>query len=249
MPLTPGPQLVRSSRNILLRQLSVADQALLEAHVREVMVERGASVMKAGERLDTLFFPDQALLSLEEEVGDGRRLEVGIVGLEGVLGWPLLLGTDRASHTATVQMRPGRLLCLDMEAARAVCARSKTLIASLLKYVGTVLAQMASSVAATLEYALEQRLARFLLMRHDRVAGDLLVLQHQEIADSLNARRASITDRLHILEGEQLIRCKRGRLVIRDRGALEMFAGRSYGTAEASYRTLIAPFGKSVLPA
>ena len=246
MQLTPATRLVKSSRNILLRQLSAADQALLEPHVREVSIECGASVIRTGDPLDALYFPDLALVALEEDVGDGRRLEVGVVGLEGLLGWPLLLGTDSTTHTATVCMTPGRLLRLGVDAVRAACAESTTLAAALLRYVGTVLMQMASSVAATLQHALEQRLARFLLMRHDRIGGDLLRLQHREIADSLNARRASITDRLHILEGERLIRCNRGRVLIRDREALECFAGQAYGSAEARYRALIAPFGKSV---
>ncbi len=249
MQPTPTPRLVRSSQNILLRQLSAADQMLLEPVIEEVFVECGVSLIRSGDPLDALYFPDLALVALEEEIGDGRRLEVGVVGLEGLLGWPLLLGTDSTAHTATVRMKPGRLLCLGIEAARAACAQSATLAAALLRYVGMVLAQMASSVAANLQHALEQRLARFLLMRHDRIGGDLLPLQHQEIADSLNARRASITDRLHVLQGERLIRCNRGRILIRDREALERFAGQAYGSAEARYRALIAPFGKSVVAA
>lgn len=239
---------IASSGNILLRRLGRADQALLEPHAEKIAVTPGDVLLDPASRLDAVYFPDTALLSLEEAVGDGRRLEIGLVGREGLLGWPALLGGGRSSHLAVARMRAGTLLRIGAEPLRAACARSASLWGALLHFVDTIIVQMGQAIAANLQATLDRRLARFLLMRHDRVGGDLLVLQHDEIAASLHVRRASVTDRLHLLEGDRLIRCNRGRVLIRDRAGLELFAGDAYGVAEARYRALIAPFGKSPLP-
>ena len=82
-------------------------------------------------------------------------------------------------------------------------------------------------------------------MFHDRSAGDELRLTHDMLAMLLNVRRASVTDALHILEGERLVRCTRGRVLVRDRIGLQVRAGYSYGYAEADYNRAIGPFGKA----
>jgi DNA-binding transcriptional regulator YhcF (GntR family) len=79
-------------------------------------------------------------------------------------------------------------------------------------------------------------------MAHDRVEGDDLVVTHSEIAVMLGIRRASVTDALHVLEGDRLIRANRGHITILDRDALRSRAGTTYGFAEEEYSRLIAPF-------
>jgi hypothetical protein len=101
-------------------------------------------------------------------------------------------------------------------------------------------------------HRLDGRVARWLLVRHDRARGDEIRVRHDEIADSLGVRRASITDCLHIIEGDGHLRCRRGRITIRDRAQLVQMAGVCYGAAEAHYRSFFGPFGKcaaSLLPA
>ena len=236
---------VRSSRNIVLACLSPGDQALLEPHVEPLSLDRGHVLVGPDDPLDAVFFPDTALLSIDEAVAPGRWVEIALVGREGMIGWPALLGSARSGHAAVVRMREGSVLRVALAPLRAACHRSPSLWNALLRFVHMVIVQMAYAISAHLQHPLEQRLARWVLMRHDRVGGDVLLVQHNEIADCLNVRRASITDRLHRLEGERLIRCNRGRVVVRDRPALERFAGCAYGGAEAQYRALIAPFGKS----
>lgn len=241
-----GSQCVVSSGNILLRGLARADQALLEPHAEAVCAPRGATLFRAEERIDAVYFPGTAVLALHEGAAGDPPVEVGLVGREGLLGWPALLGCERPGHAAVVQMSPAHLLRVAVGPLREACRRSPTLGPALLRFVQVVIAQMARAIASHVRDPLDQRLARWLLMRHDRVGGDVLLAQHDEIAHSLAVRRASVTDRLHVIEGETLIRCKRGRILVRDRAGLEMFAGDAYGGAEAQYRALIAPFGKTV---
>lgn len=195
--------------------------------------------------LETVYFPGSATFALLEEVGDHRYAEIAVVGHEGMLGWPALLGCDASSHAAICQTS-GTLLSAPVKALRLACSCSTSLWSALLQFVNLIIIQMGRAIASHLQDPLDQRLARWLLMHHDRVGGDVLLVQHEQIADRLNVRRASITDRLHVLEGERMIRCNRGRILIRDRPALESFAGVSYGVVEAHYRNLIAPFGKSL---
>jgi CRP-like cAMP-binding protein len=237
--------LVKSSRNILLRRLSPSDQALLEPHVEERLVSCGAPLIRQDDELDSVHFPDSAIFSLVERVGPDKFAEIAVVGREGMLGWPAILGCNNSTHAATCQIQ-GSVIRISAAPLLAACARSPSLWPALLQFVHLIIVQMARAIASHLQDPLDQRLARWLLMRHDRVGGDILLVHHDEIADRLNVRRASVTDGLHILEGDCMIRCNRGRIAIRDRAALETFAGDSYGVVEAHYRTLIAPFGKSL---
>ena len=239
-----GP-VVRSSSNLLLRRLAASDQQLLEPHAEQVTFQRTATLIRAGDCLDAIYFPETVVVSIEEQVGHGKHVEVAVVGREGMLGWPALLGSSRTTHAAVVQLRTGSAVRIGIDPLRRACEVSATLWDALLQFVHVVIVQMARSIASHLHDALDLRLARWLLMRHDRLGGDVLFIRHDEIADNLNVRRASITDRLHLLEGDHLIRCNRGKILIRDRLALESFAGEAYGFPEAHYRSLIGPFGKS----
>ena len=249
MGLVDGADRMRAGRNILLAHLARSDQALLAPHAEELVVEVGDRLLTADAMLDAVFFPDTAFVSLEESVALDRRVEIAIVGCEGMVGWTALLGCQRSPHAAVARMRRGTLLRVEVAPLRAACARSPTLRAALLQFVHVMVVQMARTIASHLHHSLDQRLACWLLMRHDRMVGDVLLVQHDEIADSLNVRRASVTDGLHLLEGERLVRCNRGKVLVRDRPGLEAFAGQAYGFAEAQYRSLIAPFGKSTLGA
>lgn len=233
-----------ASTNTIVKQLSRADRMLIDPHLEELTVKRGVTLINANEPLRFVYFPGSVLFSIEEEISAGRHIEIAVVGPEGLLGWPALLGCDRALNDAVAQMGSGMVHRICANQLKLACKASPTLTASLLRFVHIIIVQMGRAIASHVEDALDRRVARWLLMRHDRVGGDALAVRHEEIAESLSVRRASITDKFHILEGERLLRCNRGRVVIRDRAGLEAFAGPAYGVAEAYYRDLIAPFGK-----
>ena len=111
----------------------------------------------------------------------------------------------------------------------------------LLRYVQTVLVQTAQSMATNATQRVEARLARWLLMCHDRIDGDEIALTHEFMGMMIAAERSGVTITLHILEGAGMIRSKRGRVIILDRDKLEGLAGDSYGVPEAEYRHLIGP--------
>ena len=102
----------------------------------------------------------------------------------------------------------------------------------------TFASQVSYTVWANVNLHVHERLARWLLMSHDRVDGDEIILTHDFIALMLGVRRPSITTGLHLLEGKKLVRSERGRITIRDRRGLEEFAGEAYGKPEEEYSQL-----------
>ncbi len=236
---------MNASGNLLLRHLEASDRAILAPFAEEVIVPTHTVLTRADAVLDAIYFPGAMTVSLEEPAADGGLIEVAVIGAEGMLGWPALLGCRLSPYSATVSARGGPMLRFAFEPLQSACRRSQSLHQRLLQFVHVIMVQMTCAIASHLQHSLNRRVARWILMRHDRAGGDVLLCQHDHIARCLSVRRASITDQLHLIEGERLIRCSRGRIVVRDREGLEVYAGSAYGQAELHYRKLIAPFGKT----
>lgn len=230
--------------NRLLRGLSHEDFAALQAVVERVTLPPGSAVSAPRGEMSHIIFPETAIVSIEEPLADGTVVEVAVVGAEGLVGWSALLGCERWSHSSTVR-RGGTVLLVPVKVMRDACGGQPELQSTLLLFVQTVIVQMGRAIVSHLQDPVERRLSRWLLMRHDRVGGDELRVTHDEIAANLNVRRASITDALHVLEGDRIVRCVRGSILIRDRVRLEETAGDAYGIAETHYGGLLGPFGKS----
>jgi len=138
----------------------------------------------------------------------------------------------------------GPVLRITSEALREVMEARSTLRALLLRYAHVFMIQVATTALADARYSLEQRLARWLLMCHDR-NGDNIALTHEFLSIMLGVRRSGVTESLHTLEGERMIKSPRGLITILDRPKLEARGADSYGTPEAEYERQIGPFRKS----
>lgn len=217
---------------------------MIEPHLKRVPFEAGKVLSNFGAATDSLCFPEGGVVSLHDVLDDGDRVGIGIVGREGFTGWQILLGSREARHEAVVGIPGDTALCIAPDRLLEICERSAALKALLLRFVQTLFTQMGRTIVSNLYDAAESRLARWLLMNHDRIAGDAIAITHNQIGIMLGVRRATVTDSLHILEGKALIRCTRGQISIRDRAGLRAMAGESYGVPEAEYRRLVAPFGK-----
>jgi CRP-like cAMP-binding protein len=229
--------------NLLLNALSADDLALLKPHLTRVPLEREQVIVMPEHPIEHVYFPEGGVVSIVSVMAGSGRTEAGIFGLEGVSATCLLLGTDRSPHESFVQIGPATALRIDTEHYLAAIRQSETLRTILLRYVQTVMVQSAQSTATNASHRIESRLARWLIMCHDRIAGDELSLTHEFMGMMISADRSNVTVTLHILEGAGMIHSKRGRVIIRDREKLEELAGDGYGVPEAEYRQLIAPFG------
>jgi len=175
--------------------------------------------------------------SIINDSHDGK-IEVGIIGREGLIGIPVVLGTDRNPFEFFVQI-PGHGLRMSAEALTRAMDRSRSLHRHLLRYVQAKSVQAAETAFANANNNVESRLARWILMCHDRVDGDDIPLTHEFMAMMLGIRRAGVTTALHVLEGNGLIRAKRGTVTVRDREKLEEMADDAYGISEAEYERLM----------
>lgn len=231
--------------NRFLAQLSRDDADLLDRVLEPVAIEPGMLLATSGAPLDAVYFPETIVVSIGDAMLTSHHVETAVVGYEGIIGWSAFSGSERATYDALVQMTGGTAWRASRDDIRRACAASVTLLAAAMRFADVMAVQMAQAIVSLLRDSVERRLCRWLLMRHDRVLTDQLRVRHDEISDNLGVRRASVTDGLHILEGEHLVRCHRGRIVIRDRQGLERAAARSYGATEAYYRERIGPFGRA----
>ncbi|WP_238313970.1 Crp/Fnr family transcriptional regulator [Methylobacterium crusticola] len=228
-----------SCHNRLLAALSPPDFALLQPDLTTVPLRLGAVLIKAHAPIPRVYFVEDGILSGIALAADGGQIELALIGREGMIGTPVLLGTDRTPHEGRVQAN-GYAWCMHADALRAALRSSPTLHALLLRYVQALTIQIGCTALANSLYRLPQRLARWLLMCHDRTEGDELPTTHQFLSLMLGVNRPGLTAAVSVFERSGMIRRQRGIITIRDRAALLAAAGASYGAPEAEYARLIA---------
>ncbi len=225
--------------NTLLASLSAGDQALLAPHLKPVSFAVGDFITRAGEPIESLCFLEQGIAGVLDSLEDDRRYAVGLVGAEGFLGWPLLMGDDRSPYDVTMRAEHGQALRIAAPTLLDAIDVSATLRLALLRFTHVFMLQMGRTIVSSLAHPIELRMARWILLYHDRVQADEINMTHEEFRLMLGVRRSSVTDALHRLEEEHAIRALRARIVVHDRARLMQLAGDTYGRPEQDYRRLI----------
>ncbi len=182
------------------------------------------------EHYDHAYFPVTCFISLMASVSGHPPMEVGMIGREGMLGSSILLGVDRAPSHAIVQ-GPGMALRLGTDALRDLLPDSPVLAGSLKRSCYRSLVQVVQTAACTRFHPVEARLARWLLLTHDRAQADEFHLTHQFLADMLGVQRSAVTIASGVLKSGRLIEYSRGRINILDRAGLEAAACECYAAA------------------
>jgi CRP-like cAMP-binding protein len=240
---TSGSKAVSPPKNLLLRALSRDDYALIAADLEPVTLPLKAPLFNPHEVIDRVYFLEDGVASIVSDQDDGRPVEIGIHGREGMSGTPIVLGADRSPHASMIQVGDAPAQSIASERLLEACALSRSLHQLLLRYVHTLGVQTALTAAANATYDLPERCARWLIMCNDRLESDRIELTHEFLSMMLAVRRSGVTVTLHELQETGAIRASRGVITISDRSRLEEIAGDCYGQAEAEYRRLIAPFG------
>ncbi|MDT9599377.1 Crp/Fnr family transcriptional regulator [Sphingosinicella rhizophila] len=228
------------TRNAILSSLLPADWTLLQPHLQRIELSRGFEFFAADTPVEHVYFLEGGVASIVCECG-GEEVEVGLVGREGFTASFMLMGTDRSPDKSFVQIDDSTALRIGADRLAEMVAESASLRARLLLFNHVLSVQCARTAAANASAEIPQRLARWLLMCHDRVGGDVLNLTHEFMSMMLAVRRAGVTVTLHLLEGVGAISARRGEVTIRNRGKLEDMAGEIYGVPEAEYRRLLGP--------
>ncbi|GJE56730.1 hypothetical protein EKPJFOCH_3238 [Methylobacterium thuringiense] len=238
---TALPPLQQSQiRNRLLRLLATQDFERLAPALEPVSLSLRQILIAAHEPIAHAYFIEEGLISVVADTANtaGGRIEIGIVGYEGMTGLPLVLGTDRSPHVSLVQAE-GRALAVPAAALHAALDASPALRGVLGRYVQSLIVQVGQTVYANADLTIEARLARWIVMTQDRLGRDELPLTHEFLSLMLGVRRPGVTTATHMLEGGGMIQARRGRITVLDRDKLLEVAGDAYGLAEAEYERLL----------
>lgn len=232
------PSGTRSNR--LLQVLSPSDSGLLHPHLEPVNLHKDDVCIEPARPITHVYFLDGGLGSTVMPDDHHGTAEIGAQGFEGLIGLPVVLGTDLTPHKTFMQVG-GPARRISVEHLWAAMEKSNSLRKILHLYAQVFLLQVGQTAYANARYKVEERLARWVLMSTDRL-GSPVSLTHEFLAYMLGVRRSSVTDATHILEGEHLIKASRGLIEIRDRAGLEKRAGGCYGVPEREYERLIGPW-------
>jgi CRP-like cAMP-binding protein len=220
--------------NRLLEGLPRTTRDRVLKHCEPVSVEFGATLCERGRRIRFVYFPLNGFISLVATVGDHPPFEIALIGNEGMLGGTLLLGIDYARLRGVVQ-GPGQALRMSAVRFRRELRSSPPLRAAISRYLYVILTQLSRTAACTRFHEVEARLARWLLMTHDRAHADRFHLTHQYLADMLGVRRSAVTIAAGALQRRKLIRYTRGEIDILDRAGLESATCDCYQAVIADY--------------
>jgi CRP-like cAMP-binding protein len=225
-------------RNQLLAALAPPEFKRLYGRLERVDLSLRDVVSSTSGPIAHVYFPETGMISLIQRMADGAVTEVGLIGREGFVGIPVLLGASVGLAEANVQMK-GSALRMTAKAFRQAIARNEGLKTRLLGFAHALHGQVTQTAACNSRHPVQKRLARWLLMAHDCAEGDELVLSHEFLSIMLGTRRPSVTMALGKMRSAGLVTTGHGRVIIRDRRGLEAAACECYGTVRKSYRTLL----------
>lgn len=220
--------------NQLLAQLPSASQHRMDALGEVVELKLSEIIGDAGRPTASVLFPIDGFISLLAQVDGEHAIEVGMVGREGMLGIQLALGVTAEPLKALVQ-GPGQALRISAAAFRRELGTNAALRSMIDRYVYVLFAQHARAAACLRFHQIEQRLARWLLMSHDRAHADEFRVTHEFLAYMLGVRRVGVTVAAGALQRQKLIAYDRGEMTIVDRAGLERAACSCYASDRAAY--------------
>jgi CRP-like cAMP-binding protein len=187
--------------------------------------------------IETSYFLTRGLVSLVKRMRDGRTVEIGAIGTEGVTGPDTLFGVHDALFECIVRV-PGTALSIRSKLLRQEVGRSEATRMLMARFVQAIIGQIAQTAACNRLHAMEQRCCRWLLTAHDSACSNTFSVTHEFLATLLGVQRAGVTLRLNALQDRALIRCGRGRVTIVNRSGLESEACECYGTIRTQQRRI-----------
>lgn len=206
-------------------------------HMSLVHLSQGATLVHAGKKAEYAYFIETGLASIVTTMGNGTSVEAGIVGFDGIAGLHILLGSNRMPHRTFMQM-PGSGFRIKAEVLGKEIERPGKLRQKLQHYLQAHLTQVSQTAACNRLHGVAERMARWLLMCHDRATSDDLRITHQSLADMLGTPRPTVTLAAGILQRTGLIEYSRGRVKILNRKKLEKASCECYGAIQQEYKRL-----------
>lgn len=228
-----------ATKNHLIDSLPRTDRARLLAICEPVQLVLGEILCEPGQLTRHVYFPTQGFISLLASIDGKPGVEVGLVGGEGMVGSQLALGVSTVPLHALVQ-GPGAAWRITAAAFRDELGRGTALQQLLNRYIYVLMAQLASSATCLRYHQIGPRMARWVLMTHDRAPADSFHLTQEFLAYMLGVRRVGVTQAATALQRDGLIEYHHGHMSVKDRSGLEAAACSCYATDRGIYGTLLA---------
>ena len=231
-------------RNWLLASLPTADHAELAPDLERVELGIKQVLFDVDRPIEHVYFPEAVVVSVLSVMADGSAVETATIGHEGMVGLPVFLATDQMSAQAFCQV-PGAALRMSSDAFRRAVERSRALTHVMHRYTQALFGFVAQNSACNRLHSMPERCARWLLHTHDRVGADEgrndFSLTHQFLSQMLGVRRATVTEGMRVLHAAGAVSYVRGRVVVRDRAALEEASCECYAVIVREFDRLLAP--------
>jgi CRP-like cAMP-binding protein len=219
--------------------LEPRERERLLAATSPVSLEAKQILFRGGDRIDTVYFPDNAVVSQLTTMGDGTTFEVANIGNEGIVGVSAFLGVDTLGARESFQVEvPGQARAMDV--ATFIKAAERDPLRSLVEHhIQAQFIQVAQRMACVAFHSIPERCSRWLLLTHDRVGDRDFPLTQEFLAQMLGVRRASVSVAAGALQNAGLISYSRGRVTILDRDGLEGAACECYGIMRREFERLL----------
>ena len=222
-------------KNRILAVLPKAEIDRLRPHLSPVTLKLRTELLDG--HSDHAYFLEAGLASVVLTLADGATVEVGVIGVEGVVGLPILLGADNMPGRTFIQVE-GSGFRIDARLLKSEFERDGQLRSHLQKYLLANLVQSAQNAACNRLHPINERLARWILTCHDRVQSDHMPLTHEFLGQMLGAPRTTVTLAAGMLHQAGLIDYSRGHVTIKDRPGLEHVACECYRTVRDEFHRL-----------
>ncbi len=225
-------------QNHLLAALPADEYARIAPDLELVQIRLGDSLCEPYIAMQHVYFPVDSIVSLLCVMEDGGSAEIAVVGFEGIVGVSLFMGGETTPSQAVVQSG-GHAYRLPGRALKAEFYRGGPMQRLLLRYTQALLTQMAQTAVCNRHHTLDQQLCRWLLLSHDRLACDELIMTQELIANMLGVRREGVTEAAGRLQRADLIHYHRGHITILDRAGLEQRTCECYAVVKKEYDRLL----------
>lgn len=226
------------TKNRLLAALPREEYERVVPHLGHVTFEFGSVVYESGVEMEHIYFPTSAIVSLLYLMENGSSAEMGMAGKEGLVGVALFMGGNTMPNRAVVRSAGGAVR-MKARVLRDEFARGGAFQSLLLRYTQALLTQMSQAAVCNRLHAIEQQLCRWLLLSHDRLDSDELVMTQELIANMLGVRREGVTAAAGRLQEQGVISYVRGRIQILDRRGLEASVCECYRVVKDEYDRLL----------
>ena len=224
-----------ASANKILSALPSAEYEQIAPMLRPVPLKLGETLYHPEEVIHHVYFVTEGVISLLATLESGATVEAGVIGPEGMLGIPVILGVASTPNLALVQSK-GSAMRMSAPDIIKEFRKGGMLRDLLLRFTQMLFTQVAQTAACNRLHTVDQRLARWLLMTHDRVHGDSFVLTQDFLSRMLGVRRAGVSVAASMLKQHGLIDYERGTVTIVDREGLEKFACECYRLVTEEYQ-------------